>query len=237
MPREAILCGGKPVISLPLNQTWPELGLTNPVMILTAVVFPEPFRPIIPRIWFSATEKLTRSRALTPPKPFETSCRLSSSTSLSSHLDPALDLLVFSFQVTHDPLGLEQNERHEKQTIRYDPERPEIAQHLRQRNQDKGAQHRARQSADSAHDRAGYGKNRKVQREGRKPDEHIKMGEVGAGEAAQGRADPDRDQLIKGDVDARSPHRLIVVADGAKHESEIRRHEPPQSERGGKEKN
>ena len=49
-PRSAILWGGSPVIFRCLKKTSPESGLTNPVIRLTRVVFPDPFGPITPRI-------------------------------------------------------------------------------------------------------------------------------------------------------------------------------------------
>src|SRR5262245_66592582 len=121
MPSAAMWCGARFVISSPLNRTWPESGLTKPVITFTDVVFPEPLRPMMPTTSFSPTEKLTPSNALIPPKLFDTSSSHKKSitptlhysiTPVPLHLYPALHLFIFSLEIAHDSLGLEKNQRH-----------------------------------------------------------------------------------------------------------------------------
>src|SRR5215470_2678132 len=55
-------------MSRPSSSTDPELGLSNPVMTLTSVVFPAPFGPIRPTTSCRCSSRLTPSRARTPSK-------------------------------------------------------------------------------------------------------------------------------------------------------------------------
>jgi hypothetical protein len=61
-----------PVISSPLNQTSPLSGAAKPVMMLTAVLLPEPFNPIIPR-FHSAPRKAQMTQRFDAAKLFDTS--------------------------------------------------------------------------------------------------------------------------------------------------------------------
>src|SRR5690606_29014086 len=71
-PRRASSAGGRPSMEFPLRSTRPESGARWPLRILMSVVLPEPFGPISPTSSPSSIEKLTPSRALTPPKLFDT---------------------------------------------------------------------------------------------------------------------------------------------------------------------
>ena len=49
MPSRATACCGSPVISRPLNQTRPEVGVVSPEMSRKNVVLPAPLGPMIER--------------------------------------------------------------------------------------------------------------------------------------------------------------------------------------------
>ena len=72
-PSRAIWCGRLRVMSWPSKRTRPRLAGCTPVIMLISVVLPAPFGPIRPRISPCATEKLTPSTALSPPKRRDTS--------------------------------------------------------------------------------------------------------------------------------------------------------------------
>src|SRR5205085_7398094 len=59
-----------PVTSWPRSSTFPDEGLSAPVMSAKSVVLPAPLGPIKPEICPSATLKLTSFKAATPPKYF-----------------------------------------------------------------------------------------------------------------------------------------------------------------------
>ena len=60
--------GVRPPISSPLNRTEPPEGASAPEMQLKAVVLPEPFGPMSPRISPSRTSNDTRLSAVKSPK-------------------------------------------------------------------------------------------------------------------------------------------------------------------------
>src|ERR1700752_5085356 len=57
-------------MSWPWKVIVPEVGCSEPAMILRSVVFPAPFGPIKPKIPRSSTWKLTSFRAVSPAKFF-----------------------------------------------------------------------------------------------------------------------------------------------------------------------
>ena len=69
----AILWGLSFVTFLPSNNTIPELGFVNPVIMLKRVVFPAPFGPMTPRISPCFISNDIPPKATSPPKCFQTS--------------------------------------------------------------------------------------------------------------------------------------------------------------------
>src|SRR5947207_2073448 len=70
IPRWQIASGVRPAISSPRNRMEPAVHGSAPEMQLKAVVFPEPFGPMSPRISPSLTSKETAVSAAKPPKCF-----------------------------------------------------------------------------------------------------------------------------------------------------------------------
>src|SRR5437899_2481290 len=68
MPSRATACCGSPVISRPLNQTRPEVGVVSPEMSRKNVVLPAPLGPMIERSSPRRTATSTRSTAMRLPK-------------------------------------------------------------------------------------------------------------------------------------------------------------------------
>ena len=68
MPFREIRSEGNPVMFSPLRTIRPLLGRSTPVRQLKNVLLPAPFGPMIARISFRATSKLTSDSALSPPK-------------------------------------------------------------------------------------------------------------------------------------------------------------------------
>src|SRR5215467_10856888 len=60
--------GGRPVMSVPLNRTRPEVGRSTPVRQLKKVLLPAPFGPMMARISPRFTVMLTLLTAASPPK-------------------------------------------------------------------------------------------------------------------------------------------------------------------------
>src|SRR3972149_173016 len=68
IPRWQIVSGVRPAISSPRKRMEPAVRGRAPETQLNAVVLPEPFGPIRPRISPSRTSKETALRAVKPPK-------------------------------------------------------------------------------------------------------------------------------------------------------------------------
>ena len=68
IPLREIRSGESPAMSSPLNTIRPEDGRNTPVRQLKKLLFPAPFGPMIARISPRPTSKLTRLRAVRPPK-------------------------------------------------------------------------------------------------------------------------------------------------------------------------
>src|SRR6185369_7202944 len=66
-PRWQIASGVSPPIDSPRNVSVPSVGASAPEMQLNAVVFPDPFGPISPRISPSRTSNDTALSAVNPP--------------------------------------------------------------------------------------------------------------------------------------------------------------------------
>src|SRR5262249_54574629 len=62
------MCAGSPPISLPAKRIEPAVGCRLPAIRLKAVLLPQPFGPIRPRISPSRTSKDTSLTARNPPK-------------------------------------------------------------------------------------------------------------------------------------------------------------------------
>src|SRR5712691_11414606 len=68
IPRWQTASGARPPISAPSKRMLPAVGVSAPEMQLKAVVLPEPFGPMRPRISPFLTSKDTPLRAVNPPK-------------------------------------------------------------------------------------------------------------------------------------------------------------------------
>ncbi len=68
MPASQSSCGLRPDMSRPSRRISPVPGRRNPFIKLNSVVLPAPFGPIIPRISFRRSLKLTSWTAFKPPK-------------------------------------------------------------------------------------------------------------------------------------------------------------------------
>src|SRR5713101_7748468 len=68
IPRWQTASGVRPPISAPSKRMLPAVGVSAPEMQLKAVVLPEPFGPMRPRISPFLTSKDTPLRAVNPPK-------------------------------------------------------------------------------------------------------------------------------------------------------------------------
>src|SRR5437660_10884230 len=68
MPRRATACGGRPLIVLPANSTWPAGGGSSPVIRSKRVVWPAPLGPMIARRSRASTSSDTPLSAASAPK-------------------------------------------------------------------------------------------------------------------------------------------------------------------------
>src|SRR5581483_10508609 len=83
MPRRAIRCGGRPVISSPARKTRPALGARSPESRLMSVVLPAPLGPITAWISPSSSSSESWSTAARPPKRFESASTRSSGSAIA----------------------------------------------------------------------------------------------------------------------------------------------------------
>ena len=67
IPRWQTASGVRPPISAPSKRMLPAVGVSAPEMQLNAVVLPEPFGPMSPRISPGLTSKDTEFSAVNPP--------------------------------------------------------------------------------------------------------------------------------------------------------------------------
>src|SRR6266436_5175254 len=155
-PLSAISCGRSLSSRSPFSSMRPVASGTRPVIALKSVVFPAPFGPITATTSPGATSRLTPDKALSPPKPTDTS---RSASSLAGVANRGFSLTIISLgecgrdtlQKGHQPSGAEkEDDDHEAGDHKLLVAR-QVAQKLRRHGEHDGAEHRAgeaRQPAD-----------------------------------------------------------------------------------------
>ena len=71
------LLGGVPAMSCPSSRTWPDVGASNPAIIRSVVVFPQPDGPSREKNPPAGISRLMASTATTDPKCLVSETRLS----------------------------------------------------------------------------------------------------------------------------------------------------------------
>src|SRR6266851_7863834 len=120
MPAAQILCGGRPVMSLPSKATRPASGVWKPAMAANSVVLPAPLGPIRPTISPWCTSSEAWSTAKRPPNDLESS-RTSSMARLSA-------------EQAHQAIGQAGHDQHQHDAVDHEAERL----HVLQRRNDAG---------------------------------------------------------------------------------------------------
>src|SRR5690606_25688670 len=225
-PRRASSAGGRPSMEFPSRSTRPESGARWPLRMLMSVVLPEPFGPISPTSSPSSIEKLTPSRALTPPKLFDTlsMTRHGMATSLLRHR-------IFQRRAANagaqdvarekapQPLAEEPAEYDDEQRENNELQAAEIAQILRPDIDQECADEWPGQRAEPADHRHANDDARLRDEAELGTDETGEMAVKCAGKTADGRADREGIRLPQHDLHATARGGDLVVSYGAEVEA------------------
>src|SRR5690348_12840427 len=107
----------------PSNRMRPEVGLRNPEMMWTSVVFPEPLGPISPVIFPSSAVSETLFSAMSPPKWRETRST-SSSMAFSGRMGFGLARqAVVPLAFRHQPARQVQDDQNDQYADQHHPQR------------------------------------------------------------------------------------------------------------------
>src|SRR5580704_12169968 len=224
MPAAQILCGARPVMSLPSKATRPASGAWKPAMAANSVVLPAPLGPIRPTISPWRTSSEAWSTANRPPNDLERS-----RTSSMARLSP---------EQAHEPVGQAGHDQHQHDAVDHEAERLHVLQGGNDTGQpardfvDAGQRHRADQwpedGAGAAHHADQQHLDRLVDAEGDVGiDVEIFLGVEGAAGRAHGARQGQHPYFLGEDVDAQCARRFLVLADGDQAGAEAAARELP----------
>ena len=212
----------------PDREIVPDVGVYWPVRQLNSVVLPAPLGPISPMISPSVSANDTSFNARRPPNCMETPDAANtglvmrapppSPSAPSARPRPAERAPVHPpapppVPVGDEPLRAQPHEHDEPEPEQQEPVVGELAQLLRQHEQDRRAEHRAGDRAHAAEDDGREQRDRLGEPEAVVGDDRGLVGEERPGEPGQHRAREEREDLDRAGADAHRPCGVLVLPD------------------------